>query len=455
MISTTDRRDTEILAAGGDKAVKLSRDRIFIREQQEHAALVARRERQARALIRERSSILARHGLWLPVGGARSGAAPSVGSPLPNPAVGPPSQQAIPFRRATTERVGQLPAETAVAIGANEVQIQRNVDGAGYIFGIALRCVANTAGNAAATAFVEDGPWSALSSIVFEDVNAQVLNLTGYDAYIINLINRTYAVRFQDQSTNTNLFQLITGAGATGGSFAFFLRVPVATNRRDLRGLLANQDRAQKYLLRTNVASSGSIYSTAPTVLPTLLIEKYYENYTVPLPQSPTGAAQEIIPRDFGTIHYSTATVSEASPVGGSQINHYIKRLGNTMRWITLIARSNSSRATAETNFPTNIQVKVGEDALFNESWHYRKALAYERFGFDMPNGVIPYDWTHDFAAAAAFEFGDDWIHTQALVNAQYLITWPAGFGSTANSLKFVTDDMQYVEPSAGVAVAA
>ena len=434
--------------------VRLNRDAGFIREQRREAELVAGRERLQRSVLRDRLAILRRSGIWVPVGGARGGAAPSVGSPLPNPAVGPPSQQAIPFRRATTERVGILPSESQL-ITANENPIQKTVEGAGYIYAFLLRVFANTAGNAAATAFQEDGPWSALSSIVFEDVNAQVLNLTGYDAYLANLINRAYAVRFQDQSTNTNLFNLVTGAGATGGSFAFVLRVPVATNRRDLRGVLANQDRAQKYLLRTNISGSAGIYSTAPTTLPTMNIEKYYENYTVPLPSSPTGAKQEIIPRDFGTIHYSTSTLSDAAPVGGGQVNHFIRRLGNTTRWITLVARSNNSRSTAETNFPTNIQTKVGEDALFNESWHYRKALFYERYGFDAPNGVVTYDWQHDFAAAAGFEFGDDWIHTQALVNAQFLITWPAGFGSTANSLKIVTDDLQYVEPSAGVAVAA
>jgi hypothetical protein len=120
-----------------------------------------------------------------------------------------------------------------------------------------------------------------------------------------------------------------------------------------------------------------------------------------------------------------------------------------------VILRSNNTRSAAETQFPTNLQFKVGEDTLFNESWHYRKFLLYERYGFDMPNGVIAYDTLHDFAAAAGFEIGDDYFHTQALVNAQLIATYPSGYGSTANSLKFLTDDLQYVEPSAGVAVSA
>jgi hypothetical protein len=389
-----------------------------------------------------------------------AGTAPSIGSPMQTPATDAPSQGVVPFRVATTERVGILPSENSVTMLTNEIPIQKNVEGAGYVYGIFLRVTCVTSSNAAAVAFFEDAPWSALSSVVFEDVNAQLVNVPGFDLYLANLIDRQYAVRYQDQSTNSNLFQQVSGSGGTGGSFTFVVRVPVGTNRRDLKGILGNQDRAQKYLLRTNIASGGAaatgpVYTTAPTTLGAVTIEKFYENYAVPLPTSPVGSKQEITPPDFGTIHYLTSTLSDAPPLGGSQVNHFIRRLGNTVRWVALVLRSNNSRATAEANVPTNIQVKVGEDVLFNESWNYRKALMYERFGFDLPNGVVVYDWTHDFAPFAGFELGDDWVHTQALVNAQFLVTYPSGFGSTANSLRIITDDLQFVEPSAGVAVSA
>lgn len=387
-------------------------------------------------------------------------ASSAVGSPLQTPADSAPSSGVIPFRVATSERVQILPAENSVTDLTQEIPIQRNVEGSGYVYGILLRVVTTTSANAAATAYFEDAPFSALSSVVFEDVNGQLVNVTGYDLYLANLINRNYAVRFQDQSTNTNLFQQVSGAGGTGGSYTFVLRVPVGTNRRDLRGILGNQDRAQKYLLRTNIAShaasaSGPVYTTGPTTLGATTIEKYYENYAVPLADSPTGSKQEVVPPDFGTIHYLTATLSESTPLGSAQVNHYVRRVGNTVRYIVLVLRSNGTRATAETNFPTNIQFKVGEDTLFNESWNYRKAMFYERFGFDAPNGVVVYDTMHDFAAAAGFELGDDYFHTQALVNAQFIITYPSGFGSTNNSLRIITDDLQFVEPSAAVAVSA
>src|SRR5690242_1887834 len=130
------------------------------------------------------------------------------------------------------------------------------------------------------------------------------------------------------------------------------------------------------------------------------------------MPVTPAGAQQEVFPPQFGTLHYLTSTVSESAPQGSSQINHYIRRIGHTVRWIALVFRSNGSRATAETNQPTNIQLKLGEDVIFNETYAYRRAIMWERFGFAFPDGVLVYDGMHDFAAAAGFEFGEDYYHT-------------------------------------------
>jgi hypothetical protein len=66
----------------------------------------------------------------------------------------------------------------------------------------------------------------------------------------------------------------------------------------------------------------------------------------------------------------------------------------------------------------------------------------YERYGFDAPQGVFTYDALTDFFALAGYELGDDYFWTSGLVNAQFQIAYPAGFGSTNNSLTIVTGDM-------------
>lgn len=351
----------------------------------------------------------------------------------------------VPFRRATVERSTVLPGEN-VQLGAAYTSIERTVEGTGFLYAIRIGLQAVTAGNAATVAFTEDGPWNALGLVTLRDPNGELVNVpNGFYLYLANLAQKNYANRWLDQSTQS---VITTGAGATGGSFTQYLDVLVGTNRRDLTGIVGNQDRSVKYTLRTDVNPSTIIYATAPTALPALIVNKWLETYSVPLPVGPNGVQQQVLPDGYGTLHFTTVTTSDSAPLGGSTINHYLRRIGNTIRFIILVFRSNNLRANAEANAPTLITFKVGDDVLFTETWQNRKTKMFERYGFDFPSGVLVYDALHDFSSDAGFELGDDYLHTQALVNAQFQITYPAGFGSTANSLVFLTDDLVYNPPS-------
>ena len=353
----------------------------------------------------------------------------------------------IDFRRATVERSEILPAEALTMTAATQ-RIERTVEGAGYVYGIVLDVNVLAAANAAAVAFLEDAPWSCLDTVVYRDVNGELVNLTGYDLFLANIACKQYGARFWDGSA---LFRTVPGAGATGGSFDMMLRVPVALNRRSLSGLVGNQDRSQKYSLRTDLAGSGAVYGTAPTTLPPVAINKQYENYAVPLSVSPDGLRQERAPRDFGLLHYLTATVSEVVPAPSTQGNHYLRRIGNTIRYIIVVLRAGvgtTPRAVAQANAPTNIRLRIGDDTIFNESYRYRRALCFERYGIDLPDGVLIYDAMHDFLDGAGAEIGDDYYQTQGLVNSQFQISYPAGFTAGGN-LRFLTDDLAFVPPVA------
>lgn len=362
----------------------------------------------------------------------------------PPPVNSPPTRQPIMFRDATVERTDLLTPESGT-ITTSTQRIDRTVEGSGYVYGLALQIVATAAGNGAAVAYQEDSPWSAFDTIVFKDVNGELINLAGFDLFIANLANHNYALRYYDQSTDTSIFQTVTGAGATGGSFTTWLDLPVAINRRELLGLVGNQDRAQKYSLRSDVAASGSIYSVAPTALPPFAITKVYYSYSVPAAQGPLGNPQQSVPSNFGTLHFLSAVNSDAAPIGGATINHFVRRIGNTVRWIALIFRSNGSRATAQTaaNQPSNILFKIGDDTIFNETYTARRKLMFQRYGFDWPNGILLYETIHDFTSLPGYELGTDWWNTQSINNAQFQITYPSGFGSTNNTLKIVVDDLQ------------
>lgn len=376
------------------------------------------------------------------------------GSTIPTAAVkGDGNQRTVPFRLATLERTDTLPI-ISQQLGTATIPFQTIIEGTGFLFGAMLDIVNTTSANAAATAFFEDAPQSALAQVTLSDPSGDVVNLQGFDLFLANLAHKNYA--FRDTDASTEIFSTTSGAGATGGSFTFQLRVPAGINRKTLLGILGNQDRSVKYSLRTDLASgaaaaSGPIYTTAPTTQGTLVVNKFNENYAVPPAVGPAGP-QQIVPDGFGTISFLTSTIDSAAPVGGSTVNHYLRRIGNTIRYIILVFRINGIRATVNTiaNNPTRIALKIGDTDLFNESWRYRRGEMFRRYGFDWPNGVLVYDAIHDFVPGAGNELGMDWYNTQNVNTAQFLITYPAGFGSTNNSLKFVTSDLALVGQPVG-----
>lgn len=161
------------------------------------------------------------------VGMAAPAATPPVALPSPNLNQGGVQ---LPFRRATIER-NQILIQDSNPMGASTIPIDRTIEGTGFLYAVRLKVVCTTSGNAATVAFAEDGPWNSLASIVLRDVNGEVVNCpSGWYMYLSNLIDRNYSNRWVDQSTETTI---VTGAGATGGSFTIWIDVPCGTNRRD------------------------------------------------------------------------------------------------------------------------------------------------------------------------------------------------------------------------------
>jgi hypothetical protein len=173
-------------------------------------------------------------------------------------------------------------------------------------------------------------------------------------------------------------------------------------------------------------------------------IERTGENYAVPAGTNANGAPQAQFPEDFGILHYTTQSVNPSPPTGSATINHFLARLGNTIRVLILVVRMNGSRTNAElpANSPTRIQFNLGDTPLFVEAPAYRRMLMWRRYGFDAPAGVYVYDFMTDIISIAGQELGDDYLFTNGLVSAQFQITYPAGIGSTANSLTVITDDL-------------
>lgn len=358
----------------------------------------------------------------------------------------------IPFARAAAPPRTQVAQTTGPQIlTTGEQQVPFVLTGTGYWLWLDNFVSLVAAGNSATVALAEDAPWSALSSITVDAGGPQNINIDGYGLYLVNVFGGGWFARDPALSTDANIYSAITtGSGATAGTGSFNLRVPIAINERNYWGLMGNQDRATKYNIRTNIAPSTSIYTTAPTVLPQVTVSRHMGFLPVPSAVAADNRRQEQIPSHYGIIHYLTSVRSDALPAGSSTVNHYIRNLANAARLMILIFRSNSSRATAQTNLPTQIDFKLGTDVLWSESAAERRRIMFSRYGFDAPNGVLVYDCLRDFSALAGYEMGDHYVYLGNISEAQFACTYPSGFGSTANSLTIITDSL-FIPPGVDI----
>lgn len=383
-----------------------------------------------------------------------------VGSPSVGPApVNAQGQGAIPFRLATLERWDVL-GQNANLMTASEQIVDNILPGTGFMSEVDLYVNAPVAGNAvAAIALTEDAPYIAHSSVIISDVTGQIINLDGWSLKQIGRYGgwepfnlealgyvSTTGVALTATVPGYEVYTAITGGAgtATSGSFTFHLRCPFTLNKRDLVGLLGNQDRAQNYQIRTNVGASGTVYATAPTTLPTLTSIRNYGSYAVPNSVNESGVPNQVLPPTYGVISYLTRTTADAPPAPSSQVTHFLRRVGNSLRTIMLVFRAGvgaTPRTVAEGAMPSNIQLKIGDQIIINEGYQTRRRKMADRYGFNAPAGVLVYDWIHDFGVQAGAELYHDWLWTENVVQAQFLITYPAGF-TAGGSLSIVTSDV-------------
>jgi hypothetical protein len=169
-----------------------------------------------------------------------------------------------------TRTIDRAIYDNTTSMAANPVKLPTyalDTDGFTSLMYVVVQATAS--GNSATVAFKEDGPFSAILSLQFSDTNNKPIlgPVTGHDLY---LICKYGGYGFNDDAKNSPNFSVTTGAGGTGGSFTFVLRVPIEIVHRDGFGSLLNKSASAVYKLDITLAGSADVYSTAPTALPSV-----------------------------------------------------------------------------------------------------------------------------------------------------------------------------------------
>lgn len=141
----------------------------------------------------------------------------------------------------------------------------------GFLGGAYILVEAVTAGNGAATSFNANAPFNVIDIITFNDTNNKPIvgPMSGWD---LSQCQKLGGYAHSDDPRQSPIFSVTTGAGATGGSFTFILRLPVELVHRDGIGSLPNKSASATYDIAITLAASTSVYLVAPTAQPSVRV---------------------------------------------------------------------------------------------------------------------------------------------------------------------------------------
>lgn len=241
------------------------------------------------------------------------------------------------FIRGSARHTEQFYDSGNVALGVNLDNIE--VPANGYLRDILVTVTGTTAGNAAAVAFREDGPFSALARVAHTDINGGQLfgGMTGWDWQTTHKFG---GYRNEQRPRLAPGFVATTGAGATGGSFSFTLRIPAEINARDGFGSLPNMNAASTLKMGFTVGASADIYSVAPTTPPTVRITAAIDTWLIPNATDQFGVPNTLTPPALGSYQ---RWLKSSFPVVGGANRFRLPNVSNNLRSFVLIYRNNDA----------------------------------------------------------------------------------------------------------------
>jgi hypothetical protein len=255
-----------------------------------------------------------------------------------------------------------------------------------------LRCIylevtCAASGNSAAVAFQPDAPRNVFSSVNFHD--AQGTSIVGsFDSATLAYAQKYFGFTNNSDVTNSAVYSVTSGTGATGGSFTEVFRIPVEVVSRTGVGSQINTDTQSPLVLSLTVNQESAIYSTAPTAAPTVSVVISYGGYW-----NQSGNPNSFAtPTAVGTLNYINWT-NYTGLAGQQQFQLSNIGLGNSVANLMFINRATSGAARSDADFANPLQVAYRGNVLGQWSQLLWKHLMSEAYGFsnttlDGPNGL-------------------------------------------------------------------
>lgn len=360
----------------------------------------------------------------------------------------------VPFTRAARIKSQQC-FSGSFTIGANAQQVAPiDVPSGGFVKYVDFDFTHVTAGNAAATAFQADGPWSVVQSMSCTNAagNSVYVPITGYQWMLTNKYMAPGVDPEFFDPRQEPYYSTTTGAGATGGSFRFRLRVFFERDPRDAFLALPNMASNRQYKINLMLAPESAIYTVQPTNDGTLTVTATAYYWSQPQPVNALGVAQQTKPLANGGVGLVRVQTINVTP--GDKILK-LENVGNVIRSMIFDVRT-AAGARSEADLPATNWIRLNNDNLF---WltlqQWRRDMAMQ-LGFTSvtpeaargpDNGVLA--WTHLNSQHGNVRCDGPRSQWLATLDATLLQWQGTSFGGTAATVNVITDEIQVQDAAA------
>jgi hypothetical protein len=238
-----------------------------------------------------------------------------------------------------------------------------------------------TGGTGAAAVASADAPWNTIQNVFLRDPFGQpIIQADGYSLYLIDLYGGQSGVfNFGNNNAALPSFSNI----AATGNFLMRVHLPLQLDSSAYCSLPA-MNAASQPSIWVQLNPSTVVYSTAPTTVPTLLIQLDEEFWAAPVDNP------QFAPPDVGSSAQWSVTKAPTSIASAQFQRLVLPRVGTFTNTLILILRDSTGARIDQ--FPTtDLSLWVDGVPHLYETFNERIDKMYAAFGVTRPTGVIVY----------------------------------------------------------------
>lgn len=339
-----------------------------------------------------------------------------------------PNQQLLSFRPNTRQKRLKF-GTAAYSLGGSQSILLPEV---GYLARIFLFFVGTVSYSATSTP-ADLSPYSIFKriSVTLNNSATDIFNCSGFSTFLVNSILTKMGRLDQQPQADFYAYPVV---GATQ-SFVLGLQIPISMSQgfNFEAGLINLQAPEVQCQLNMDFHSANTDIGDNITALAGT-VHAYYEYYEVP---SPTQVLQPPV-----VLH---RIIEQTQPVSTTGDNIYtVPRGGNMIRLLHTL-RLNGARSDSYDE--TSLRFNQSE-TIYKEERRLKKLIMRERYGYNMPTGVIAHDWAYALQHPEESDLRDA-INTEMVTTTDSIVTVSssATLGTNNNFLVSVREILQSAQP--------